>query len=198
MLHDGVMRGRRLGHFWIIDQSELRRLAHRSLGGRPWSASSAWAVLAQVDDNLFPDLSPHERSRARHRLAQRGLAALAGSLRSRSLDRWFFGHPSILARIQDESGVVLAGASAAAEHNADILAVGSLEAYIPRSRLQELIDKYQLDADSDQPNVHLRVVENEIWPFHQAMRVAPRSVVGIDLFDSPDERSQRAGAELFG
>ena len=68
---------------------------------------------------------------------------------------------------------------------------------MPQSRVAELAERFALDAHSDRPNVRLRVVSDDDWPFEAAQRVAPAPVVAVDLLDSHDERSQRAARELL-
>jgi len=47
MLADGKLSGQRLGREWVIDPRDLERVRlRRQPVGRPWNASSAWALLA--------------------------------------------------------------------------------------------------------------------------------------------------------
>ena len=68
---------------------------------------------------------------------------------------------------------------------------------MPQSRVAELAERFALDADSDRPNVRLRVVSDHDWPFEAGQRVAPAPVVAVDLLDSDDQRTQRAARELL-
>lgn len=199
MLSDGVLRGERLGRSWVVEQDELDRYLgrRRRAGGRPWSAGSAWAVLAEVEPDLDPPISPHQRWRAQHRLAEHGLRGLADSLIARARCRSFYGHPAVVERIADEAGVVRAGVSAARVHGADVLADEVLDAYVRRGRLASLVARYRLEPVSGGANVFLRVVPDAAWPFRESHRFAPRSVVALDLLEDSDERSRRAGAQLL-
>ena len=61
MLADGVLAGERVGQAWVIGSEQLHQAGHRRReAGRPWSAASAWAVLAMADGEK-PILSPVER-----------------------------------------------------------------------------------------------------------------------------------------
>lgn len=195
MLASGDLPGQRLGSSWAIDRDDVRRLRRRSVG-RPWSAASAWAALelAAGDD---PKLSPIERSRARKRLAESGLDGLVCRLRARSDRCEMYAHPSALGRIEAEPRVVLGGVSAVTEYDLDLIAGEEAEIYVRASQVADVVDRYALDEDSDRPNVVVRVVEDEVWPFEGDDRVAPWSVVAVDLLDAPDERSRRAGLELI-
>jgi excisionase family DNA binding protein len=196
MLADGLLAGHQIGREWAIERRALENLKrHRGPVGRPWSASSAWAVLAIADGDSL-DLSPVDRSRARRRLAERGLAGLVARLGARAEMRRFYGHPSVLEPLAAEPSVVRSGVSAGADHGVDIVASDFLEAYVSEARIAALINQYGLDADAERPNVVLRVVGDAVWPFSPEMDVAPRSVVAVDLLEAEDERSRRAGAAL--
>jgi excisionase family DNA binding protein len=194
MLADGVLDGERVGRAWIIDREQLHRVVGlRPEVGRPWSAASAWAVLALADGEQV-DLSPVDRSRARKRLAQ-GLDHLVGRLAARCERRRFYAHPGVLGRLADE--VVWAGISAAAHHGADLVIGESVEGYVRAGEIDHVVDQFALDDRAARPNVLLRVVDDDVWPFEADQRYAGRSVVGVDLLESEDPRSRRAGAELL-
>jgi hypothetical protein len=197
MLAHGVLAGERVGRAWVIDSNDLRQVEHRRPEvGRPWSPASAWAVLALADGE-DPDLSPVERSRARRRLAQ-GLDVVAGRLSARAELRRFYAHPSVLDRLAAAPAVVRGGISAAAEHGADLVATDGIEGYVRANDLDQLVAKFSLDDEAGRPNVVLRVVDDAAWPFRPGQVVAGRAVVAVDLFESDDPRSRRAGADLLG
>ena len=140
--------------------------------------------------------SPVDRSRAKKRL-QVGLEPLAKRLFSRAQSRWFYGHPAVHSEVLSHPSVVASGVSALNAHSVDLIVSDQAEAYVPESRVSELADRFALDADSDKPNVQLRVVNDDDWPFEADQRVAPAPVVAVDLLDADDERSQRAARELL-
>lgn len=79
-----MLVGERVGRAWVIDHNRVRSLGEdRRSVGRPWSASSAWGVLAMADGEE-PVLSPVERSRAKKRLAN-GLDKAVGRARRSSM-----------------------------------------------------------------------------------------------------------------
>ena len=196
MLTDGLLPGHQLGREWVIERRALDQLSrHRRPVGRPWRASSAWAVLA-IANGDDPDLSPVDRSRARQRLAERGLAGLVDRLSARANVQHFYGHASVLSRLAEEPGVVRSGVSAAADYGADIVASEAFEAYVPEDQLADLVARYGLDAGAERPNVVLRVVDDALWPFAPEAKVAPRLVVAVDLLEADDQRSRRAGTAL--
>ena len=54
-----------------------------------------------------------------------------------------------------------------------------------------------MEERTERANVVLRIVEYQLWPFPEGASVAPAAVVAVDLLESEDERSRRAGAELL-
>ena len=122
---------------------------------------------------------------------------LAGRLSSRALSCWFYAHPAVHSEMLSHPNVVASGVSALNDHRVDLVVSDQTEAYVPQSRVAELADRFALDADSGRPNVRLRVVSDDDWPFEASQRVAPVPVVAVDLLDSDDERFQRAGRELL-
>ena len=77
-----------------------------------------------------------------------------------------------------------------------MIAAGVLEAYVKASMVDALIERYALDERAERPNVILRVVADAFWPFAADAKCAPPLVVAVDLLESEDARSRRAGAEL--
>ena len=195
LLESGQLAGQQLGRSWVIDRSDIDRL-RRNGAGRPWSSSSAWAVL-ELAAGHEPELSPVERARARGRLADHGLGGLLVQLRTRADRREVYAHPSVLNGIVGDGRVVRGGVSAAHEHQADLIAQDAAEVYVRASEVAELVESYALDEDADRPNVILHVVDDEVWPFGDQQQVVSWPVVAVDLLDADNERSQRAGRELI-
>jgi hypothetical protein len=195
LLESGQLAGQQLGRSWVIDRGDIDRL-RRNGAGRPWSASSAWAVLELAAGHEL-ELSPVERSRARRRLADHGLGGLVEQLRARAERREVYAHPSVLGRVVLDDRAVQGGVSAAHEYNADLIVQDSAEVYVCAGDVAAIVDSYALDEDADRPNVILHVVADEAWPFGEDVQVAPWPVVAVDLLDADDERSRRAGLELI-
>jgi len=196
MLADGAIDGVRVGRAWVVGAEELRRVGHsRPRVGRPWSASSGWAVLALADGKSSV-LSPVDRSRAKKRLAL-GLDKFVEQLGARAERRSFYVHPSILEQLGESPNVVRGGVSAAAAIGADIVAQGEFEGYVSSRHISELVSAFGMDQQGERPNVVLRVVDDSLWPFEPGQRVAGRAVVAVDLVESDDPRSRRAGMNLL-
>ncbi len=48
---DGSLSAERIGSQWVVDERSLLRIQERSKAGRPYSARSAWAVIAASEDD---------------------------------------------------------------------------------------------------------------------------------------------------
>lgn len=87
--------------------------------------------------------------------------------------------------------------SGAVEHGADLLVGEAFDGYVCASDLDELVSQFRLESQVDRSNVVLRVVDDLVWPFGPGQRVAGRAVVAVDLLESDDPRTSRAGALLM-
>lgn len=196
MLADGRISGERAGRSWVLEEQAVREYAKsRSGAGRPWKPSSAWDVLMLADGNRVPS-SPIDRHRAQKRL-ELGIGSILGQLANRAELHWFYAHPSVLEAILGLPKLVASGVSALGPNHIDLVVADQIEGYVPKSELAGLIDQFALESESDRPNVLLRVANDDCWPFAPRQRHAPIRVVAIDLLDSADERSRRAGRELL-
>ena len=196
MLSDGTLEGHRVGRGWAIEERAIRTAAaRRRPAHRPWTACSAWFVLA-LADGMEPRCNSYERIRAERRLAV-GLPNLLDRLASRAHRLSFYTHPGTRDRIAVQPGVVRTAASASPELDLGIVGSGPLHAYLKSSDLQAIHDTFVMEERSERANVVFRVVEDQFWPFPHGAVVAPPAVVAVDLLESEDERSRRAGAELL-
>ena len=196
LLAGGQLVGERLGRDWVIERARIEHYRRRRhLAGRPWLPASAWAVLA-IAGGGGSELSPVDRSRARHRLTEHGLVELIDRLVVRAEHRSFYGHPAVLQRLRNEQGAVRGGVSAAADHDVDLVGDDLLELYLRTQRHDALVERYALDGDAERPNVLIHAVDDAVWPFDADVDVAPWPVMVVDLLESDDERARRAGREL--
>jgi len=183
---------------WVVDVDAAQLAAYaRNAPGRPLSARSCWALLALADGHEpAAGLSASERARA-HRRARALADVPVGWLAGRASVRRLVAHRGVLERLTHEARLVLAGASAAQHHGADLIALERVEAYVREAELAPLLADYALrPALAGAENVLLRV-PTPAWPFDPASRFAPAAVVGVDLVDAADDRSVRAGRALL-
>lgn len=163
------------------------------------SPAMAWAVLllASGDESAADRLAgaPRYRARARHWLREHPLGDHADRLRERARRELFEAHPSELARLRDQSDVLLTGASAAD-------AVGlvgeaqTVELYAPVAERDPIIAEHALLAGVGP--VTVRWVPDNVWRALDApSRVAPRAAVLVDLLESEDPRARREAARAL-
>ncbi len=196
MLANGQLRGSRVGRAWLVERDVVDDAVRQELPvGRRWRPEAAWALL-DLMAGRERELSPVDRVRIRRR-AEMGLAANLGRLRVRAEERRFYGHPSVLGALVESRTVVRSGVSAAGDYDIGLVAMDAFEGYVRASGVDGVAQEFALEEGAGRWNVLLRVVDDRVWPFSPADRVAPRLVVAVDLLDSPDERSRRAGSELL-
>ena len=187
----------RVGRGLLVDAAAVERRArvepppHRSL-----TAANAWALLALAsgDPSLAPALefiSPWTRSRLRRRLRGATVLDLAPLLRKRADVSWLHGDAGDLDEIRGERGVLPTGVSVAGAYRLDIQAPDTAEVYVRPEAVISLRRAYALEP-SARANVLLHVIPGR-WPFAAGIRQAPALVAALDLADSPDPRTRRAG-----
>ena len=173
----------------ITADSLARRLAADPPVGALLAPLSAWALLALASgDAAFRGhvaglLSDPDRSRARTRLRQPGLLALAPRLRDRAVVRRFAVGAENLVALTADARLVFSAVSAARARGWT-LPEGSwpLEAYVPEADLVDLFQHYDLDRDPVGDLV-LRAVP-DAWPFSPHLRVVPAVVAAVDLLEA--------------
>jgi hypothetical protein len=192
----GKLEAAKIGGRWLVDAASVARRTERPPpAGRSLSRANAWGLLLVAAGQRPCWLGPEDLSRVRRALREQGLLALWPRLGRRAVLHRLRAHPSDLERIATEAEAIRTGASAAQEHHLDLVGAGQLEVYLPEKRVLALVKRYALEP-SDRPNVLAKVVADP-WPFDAREPVAPASVVGVDLIESDDPRSRRAGEELL-
>ena len=197
MIKAGLLEANKVGGRWVVSQASVeRRRQARVQAGRKFSARRAWGLLLLASGRRANWLTPSDAAVLRRRLREEDLIDLAPRLQKRATVHNLRAHPSDLRRIDQEPSVVNTGISAASEFDLDLTPdSGQLDIYAPARNIPLLRKRYALQPSS-RPNLILRVVE-EPWPFEASLTVAPRVVVGLDLFESVDERLRRAGRHLL-
>lgn len=196
LLLAGDLKGRKLGGRWLVDAYASDERARSAIpDGRAFSPRRAWGLIAVLSGEDAPWLDPSARSRLRARLARGPVERLLPRLRRRAEVHYLRAAPAALKKIRAAKGFIPSGVSAASVYDAAILAPELVEGYISARQLREL--QYRLALESVDPpaaNIVFRVAA-----FPRALkgrRVAPPGAVAVDLMDSPDQRSRRAGVEL--
>lgn len=196
LLLAGDLKGRKLGGRWLVDAyASDERARSASVDGRAFSPPRAWGLIALLSGDDAPWLDAPARSRLRARLARGRLEQLLPRLRKRAQVHYLRAASAALKRVQAAHGFIPSGVSAASLYDAAILAPEQVEGYVSARQLREM--QYRLALESVDPpaaNVVLRVAA-----FPRALkgrRVALAGAVAVDLMDSPDQRTRRAGVEL--
>lgn len=193
----GQLDAMKVGGRWLITTDALAAHAkHGRASGRPWGERRAWGFvwLALGRDPTW--LSAAEASRLRRQLREQGMQPVVSKLRTRASTIQLSGHPAAVRRVRADRACVMGGISAASAWRADIHAVDEIvEAYCRPGDAHRLQRSLHL-VESVSPNVVLHVV-SELWPFDPDERVAPALVTALDLIESTDQRTQRAGKDLL-
>lgn len=196
LIERGALPGRKLANRWLVPLQALQSsgIAAR-IAGRPFSPENAWGLLFLATGRPAEWLSPVERSRLRARLKSPKFPP-ASRFRRRASVNYLRGDERALPKIAADDRFVRSGVSAAEDHDVDLIAPGVVEGYLPKEHLAKLSYEHALRAVSeDSANIIVRAVDG-LWPF-KSERVAPQAVVAVDLIDSVDQRSRRAGSELL-
>lgn len=195
MVKAGQLDAEKLAGRWFVNRSSLeRRCSVDSPDGRPFSPINAWALLSLAEGRRADWVDKSSQSRLRGHLRRRPWEELVPRLRSRASSVRLRAHPSALDRLVQESGVILAGISAAGRYGIEIQPSDELEAYVYEARADELIQRYRMEP-SERPNVVFHVVPDDVPSDWQ--ECVGGAVSAIDLIESLDPRSRRAGKEYL-
>lgn len=169
------------------------RLAVRP--GRALVPATAWGALWELSGERAAWLSPTDRSRLRARLRRYDAEQLVAATRARAERRPVRVLPAYRAPVLAVEGVVISGLTAAAAVGADVISAGGEdEAYCSTATFARLRDDYAL-TDRGQANLILRVPRFDL-PLEGRERM-PDAVVAVDLAESSDVRTRRAGLDLL-
>jgi hypothetical protein len=193
MVADGELSARRLGRSWAIDDADVAAavgVPHRP--GRPLSARSAWAVLAQFGDLDMGPMSRSETIRARSRAVE-AASLQPGALSRRARLYRLRGPSGSLKRVYRDDRFLKSGASVAV---GGLVVHEFIEGYVSDDDLAALIDEHALrPVGMDVAQILLRVPA-VAWPFGDRTD-APEAVAAADLLDGNDSRSVEAGRAIF-
>ncbi len=195
----GVLPSARIGNRLLFDvRAVSRRAAGAHAKGRPFAPGVAWAVLAYASGLSWPVENASLRWRYRVRAADIAEAAREGRFARRADLHAFRVAARDAEQLRADAALILAGVSASERHQLDIAAPDILEAYIGDGDLQRVRDWYWMEpADPASANVLLRVVPDAIAAILHDDRYAPRAAVAVDLLESDDDRTRRAGEQAL-
>lgn len=199
LLRAGQVCAHRRAGRWFVPVSEVRRLQRLPQPvGRPYSPSTAWALLAILSGKEPVGLSAPRRSQLRRHLREGEADDLAARLGRRANRRLMYAHPSVLEPLADDPRVVLTGLAVAEDAGAPLVAADSddIEGYVGERDVAGLCSAFRLVDAEVVANVTLLVVDDAAQvPRRSKMAAAP--VVALDLWESGDARASEEGQRLF-
>lgn len=200
---DGSLLAERIGSQWVVDERSLLRVQERNKAGRPYSARSAWAIIAaseavraQVGGNSVPARVKMQLGRLLEPSFvpagdEEAIGARAASLRSvfrkRAERRLLRASRADLADLRVDvrwAMVVEPGASG--------IASADVEGYLGESQVDDVVRDYLLvDADGD-ANVVAHVIPDQQHPYPDS-----RLRLAADLAEHRGPREEARAAELL-
>lgn len=202
---DGSLSAERIGSQWAVDERSLLRIQERSKAGRPYSARSAWAVIAASEDdrNRMGDRGPAVSTRSRMQLkrllepaaepvadeevVRQLVVSLRSVLRNRAERRLLRAAPADLADLRaDERWAMIVDPGSSGIASPDV------EGYLAESLVEVVLKDYLLvEADRD-ANVVLHVVSDGQYPYPDS-----RLRLAADLAEQRGPREEARAAELL-
>lgn len=195
LIATGELIGSSLGRLLLVDEESLllrdQQVVRR---GRALASRTAWAALLEVSGERAEWLDRSSRSRLRSWLRRTDPETIAAACRHRARRHLLRVLPVYQQELLASSGVVHGGITAAV--GADILARTDdvKEVYCSNDRLKVLRSEYGL-ISTPSANLIVRVPTFE-WSFTSRQQM-PVGVVAVDLLESTDVRTRRAGRELL-
>lgn len=176
LIDAGEISADRFGNSWQVDLDSVHRYDDlRPKVGRPFDPSQAWSQLQSASAPTSVD----------------AVKAIAIRVRRRAERCPSFVVPGELAGFLADDLVVCSGVSAAAEHGAAVQNRPPFAVYVRTSDLESVAREYAVNVGADDPNVIIRVVANDVWPFEKRQRFASPLIALVDLVDDRDDRSAR-------
>ncbi len=184
-----------LGRLLLVDEESLLRRDQQVVRrGRALASRTAWAALLEVSGERAEWLDRSSRSRLRSWLRRTDPETIAAACRHRAHRHLLRVLPVYQQELLASPGVVHGGITAAA--GADILSRADdvQEIYCSDDRLKILQSEYGLTSTpSANLIVHVPAFE---WSFTSRQQM-PVGVIAVDLLESTDVRTRRAGRELL-
>lgn len=197
LVRAGTLPAERIGRTLVLPDDAVDERARMPVGpGRLLSAPAAWATLWELSGERADWLDRSARSRLTARLRATDAEQVVAAVRERSDRRDLRVLPAYRERVLTEEGFVASGLSAADAVGADIVAVGAAaEGYCSAATLERLRRDLGL-SDRGEPNLVVRVPRFDDLPLTGRQHM-PAAVVAVDLAESSDVRTRRAGLDLL-
>lgn len=202
---DGSLSAERIGSQWVVDERSLLRIQERSKAGRPYSARSAWAVIAASEDDsdrvggsgpavsarvrmqLKRLLEPAAEPAADEEVVRQRVVSLRSVLRNRAGRRLLRAAPADLADLRaDERWAMIVDLGSSG------LASPDVEGYLAESLVEGVLKDYLLVESDRDANVVLHVVSDGQYPYPDS-----RLRLAADLAEHRGPREEARAAELL-
>ncbi|WP_346619236.1 helix-turn-helix domain-containing protein [Blastococcus montanus] len=197
LIRAGKLVARRVGRTLVLDEDAVEGRARLPItAGRALAPRTVWAALWQLSGEDVDWLPPGDRSRLLARLRGYDAERLVAAARDRAERHELRVLPAYRQRLLDADGVVPSGLTAAAAVGADIIAAeAAAEVYCTQGVLDQLRRELGL-SERGEANLVVRV------PRYEGLQLTgrahmPVAVVAVDLAESPDVRTRRAGLDLL-
>lgn len=195
LIATGELSASPLGRLLLVDQESLLRRDQQVVRrGRALAPRTAWAALLEVSGERAEWLDRSSRSRLRSWLRRTDPEAIAAACRHRTSRHLLRVLPAYQQELLASTGVVHGGITATVGADISARTDDVQEVYCSDDRLKVLESRYGLISSSS-ANLIVRVPTFQ-WPF-TSRRQMPVGVVAIDLLESTDVRTRRAGRELL-
>jgi excisionase family DNA binding protein len=202
---DGSLSAERIGSQWVVDERSLLRIQERSKAGRPYSARSAWAVIAASEDDsdrvggsalavsararmqLNRLLEPAVEPVADEEVVRRLVVSLRSVFRNRADRRLLRTAAADLADLRaDERWAMIVDLGSSG------LASPDVEGYLAESLVEGILKDYLLVESDRDANVVLHVVSDGQYPYPDS-----RLRLAADLAERRGPREEARAAELL-
>ena len=202
---DGSLSAERIGSQWVVDERSLLRIQERSKAGRPYSARSAWAVIAASEDDsdrvggsgpavsarvrmqLKRLLEPAAEPAADEEVVRQRVVSLRSVLRNRAGRRLLRAAPADLADLRaDERWAMIVDLGSSG------IASPDMEGYLAESLVKGVLKDYLLVESDRDANVVLHVVSDGQYPYPDS-----RLRLAADLAEHRGPREEARAAELL-
>lgn len=186
------------GRILLVDEASLRRRGRATVSrGRALAPRTAWGALWEASGERADWLDRSARSRVRSWLRRRSPDAIASACRRRAERHDLRALQAYRGSVTADSDVLVTGLSAVERVGADLVTVGDHEdeLYCTETTLQRLTKEFGLRG-AGAPNLIVRI---PTFDYDGLLKRAtmPVAVVAVDLLDSADVRTRRAGADLL-
>jgi len=198
LVRTGVLSARRVGRTLVLSEDVVDERARLDIApGRVLSAPVAWATLWELSGERADWLERSGRSRVQARLRATDAERLVAATRDRADRHELRVLPAYRDRVLAHEGVVASGLTAADAVGADIVAAdaAAAEVYCTAGTLTGLRRDLGL-SDRGEPNLVVRVPRFDGLPLTGRAHM-PGAVVAVDLTESADVRTRRAGLDLL-